>query len=420
MLILATGSVVWAQQVSPIASSKQSYDTIRDNFGKAAKEMDEETAHSRRPPNRGKLLITTTGIITSGTDPAGLFGAGMNLAGQSYTLTILCDAPGSSYFAGATGTFASDISDPIQGFVSATVSGDAITAPLENSTSATLVEDLYHFYGANSGLDATGNFASVSQDVECVNTCVPYADLLTQFFYTLKSGDVGVDTYTFTNAAGTATVSFVGVPASIAFRWPRSRGPGHCRQPGCSASAALPMIVATAPGANPCDSLNYGAVGDGVIGANAGTTYLLGSVLGAHPYPTMVRDFHRVIGREARAQILKAQGKLPEAVIACVGGGSNAIGIFYEFIKDKKVRLIGVEAGGRGEALGEHAARFRGGSPGVLQGTYSYVLQDSAGQIATHALGFGGAGLSVDWAGACGIDRCGARGVRPCFGCSSP
>src|SRR5438874_3604676 len=113
------------------------------------------------------------------------------------------------------------------------------------------------------------------------------------------------------------------------------------------------------------------------------THYLLGSVLGAHPYPTMVRDFHRCIGREARQQILKAEGRLPDAIIACVGGGSNAIGIFYDFIKDKKVRLIGVEAGGRGEALGEHAARFRGGLPGVLQGTYSYVLQDSAGQIAT-------------------------------------
>jgi len=113
------------------------------------------------------------------------------------------------------------------------------------------------------------------------------------------------------------------------------------------------------------------------------THYLLGSVLGAHPYPTMVRDFHRVIGREARAQILKAEGKLPTAIIACVGGGSNAIGIFYDFIGDKKVKLIGVEAGGRGEALGEHAARFRGGLPGVLQGTYSYVLQDEAGQVAT-------------------------------------
>ena len=113
------------------------------------------------------------------------------------------------------------------------------------------------------------------------------------------------------------------------------------------------------------------------------THYLLGSVLGAHPYPTMVRDFHSVIGREARAQILKAEGKLPTAIIACVGGGSNAIGIFHEFIKDKRVKLIGVEAGGRGERLGEHAARFRGGLPGVLQGTFSYVLQDAAGQIAT-------------------------------------
>ncbi len=120
------------------------------------------------------------------------------------------------------------------------------------------------------------------------------------------------------------------------------------------------------------------------------THYLLGSVLGAHPYPTMVRDFHRVIGREARVQIRKAEGKLPNAIIACVGGGSNSIGIFYDFLKDKKVELIGVEAGGRGSALGEHAARFRGGSPGVLQGTYSYVLQDAAGQIAlTHSVSAG-------------------------------
>jgi tryptophan synthase beta chain len=120
------------------------------------------------------------------------------------------------------------------------------------------------------------------------------------------------------------------------------------------------------------------------------THYLLGSVLGAHPYPTMVRDFHRVIGRETRAQILKAEGKLPTAIIACVGGGSNSIGIFYEFLKEKKVRLIGVEAGGCGENLGEHAARFRGGSPGVLQGTYSYVLQDKSGQIAaTHSVSAG-------------------------------
>jgi len=120
------------------------------------------------------------------------------------------------------------------------------------------------------------------------------------------------------------------------------------------------------------------------------THYLLGSVLGAHPYPTMVRDFHRVIGKETRAQILKAERKLPTAIIACVGGGSNAIGIFYDFLKDKKVQLIGVEAGGRGMHLGEHAARFQGGSPGVLQGTYSYVLQDKAGQIAlTHSVSAG-------------------------------
>jgi tryptophan synthase beta chain len=120
------------------------------------------------------------------------------------------------------------------------------------------------------------------------------------------------------------------------------------------------------------------------------THYLLGSVLGAHPYPTMVRDFHRVIGREARAQILEKENRLPTAIIACVGGGSNAIGAFYEFIPDKEVRLIGVEAGGRGAALGEHAARFSGGSPGVLQGTYSYVLQDDNGQIAlTHSVSAG-------------------------------
>ena len=120
------------------------------------------------------------------------------------------------------------------------------------------------------------------------------------------------------------------------------------------------------------------------------THYLLGSVLGAHPYPTMVRDFHRVIGKEARQQILEKEGRLPTAVIACVGGGSNAIGVFYEFIPDKQVRLIGVEAGGRGDKLGEHAARFSGGSPGVLQGTYSYLLQDENGQVAlTHSVSAG-------------------------------
>jgi tryptophan synthase beta chain len=123
------------------------------------------------------------------------------------------------------------------------------------------------------------------------------------------------------------------------------------------------------------------------------TYYVLGSALGAHPYPTMVRDFHRVIGREAKAQMLEQEGRLPTAIIACVGGGSNAIGAFYEFLPDENVQLIGVEAGGRGTALGEHAARFQkvgGGMPGVLQGTYSYVLQDEAGQIAlTHSVSAG-------------------------------
>jgi len=120
------------------------------------------------------------------------------------------------------------------------------------------------------------------------------------------------------------------------------------------------------------------------------THYLLGSVLGAHPYPAMVRDFHRVISKEARQQILDKEGRLPTAIIACVGGGSNAIGAFYEFIPDTQVRLIGVEAGGRGEKLGEHAARFHGGSPGVLQGTYSYLLQDENGQVAlTHSVSAG-------------------------------
>jgi tryptophan synthase beta chain len=116
------------------------------------------------------------------------------------------------------------------------------------------------------------------------------------------------------------------------------------------------------------------------------TYYILGSALGAHPYPTMVRDFHRVIGREAKAQMMEREGRLPTAIIACVGGGSNAIGAFYEFLADANVDLIGVEAGGRGTALGEHAARFQkvgGGVPGVLQGTYSYVLQDDAGQVST-------------------------------------
>ncbi len=124
---------------------------------------------------------------------------------------------------------------------------------------------------------------------------------------------------------------------------------------------------------------------------NVSTTYyLLGSALGAHPYPIMVRDFQKVIGEEARRQILEAEGRLPDAVFACVGGGSNAIGIFHAFLPDEQVRLIGVEAGGRGEKLGEHAARFRGGAPGVLHGAFSYLLQNDDGQVSlTHSVSAG-------------------------------
>jgi tryptophan synthase beta chain len=120
------------------------------------------------------------------------------------------------------------------------------------------------------------------------------------------------------------------------------------------------------------------------------THYILGTAYGAHPYPAMVRDFHRVIGDEARAQILEQAGSLPHTITACVGGGSNAIGIFYAFLQDEEVRLVGVEAGGEGIMPGRHAARFQGGSLGVLQGTKSYVLQDDQGQIQlTHSISAG-------------------------------
>lgn len=124
---------------------------------------------------------------------------------------------------------------------------------------------------------------------------------------------------------------------------------------------------------------------------NVGTThYILGTAYGSHPYPEMVRDFQRVIGDEARVQILEREKVLPDAVVACVGGGSNAIGIFTAFLEDEKVKLVGVEAGGRGIMPGEHASRFHGGSLGVLQGTRSFVLQDENGQIQnTHSVSAG-------------------------------
>ncbi len=120
------------------------------------------------------------------------------------------------------------------------------------------------------------------------------------------------------------------------------------------------------------------------------TYYMLGSVLGPHPYPLMVRDFQSVIGREVRAQILEKEGRLPDVLVACVGGGSNAIGLFYDFVEDNQIQMIGVEAGGRGPKLGEHAARFSGGRPGVLHGTFSYILQDADGQVVpTHSVSAG-------------------------------
>jgi tryptophan synthase beta chain len=120
------------------------------------------------------------------------------------------------------------------------------------------------------------------------------------------------------------------------------------------------------------------------------THYMLGTVAGPHPFPTMVRDFHKVIGEESRAQMLEITGRLPDAVLACVGGGSNAIGIFNAFIPDVNVRLIGLEAGGDGVETGRHAATITGGTPGVLHGTRSYVLQDKNGQtVESHSISAG-------------------------------
>ena len=157
----------------------------------------------------------------------------------------------------------------------------------------------------------------------------------------------------------------------------------------------------------------------------ADTYYLLGSVLGPHPYPLMVREFQSVIGREARAQMLAQAGRLPDAVVACVGGGSNAMGIFDAFVGDPGVRLIGVEAGGEAIAPGRHAARFAGGSVGILQGTRTWVLQDAHGNIElTHSISAGldyaAIGPEHAWLQSAGPDRVcvcdrrrGARRVRP-------
>jgi tryptophan synthase beta chain len=148
------------------------------------------------------------------------------------------------------------------------------------------------------------------------------------------------------------------------------------------------QVVSVASGSRTLKDAISEAMRDWVTNVES-THYLLGSVLGAHPYPMMVRDFHKVIGEETRAQAMDQIGRLPDAALACVGGGSNAIGIFHAFV-DTPVKLVGVEAGGRGDKLGEHAARFSGGSPGVLQGTFSYLLQDEDGQIGlTHSVSAG-------------------------------
>jgi tryptophan synthase beta chain len=148
------------------------------------------------------------------------------------------------------------------------------------------------------------------------------------------------------------------------------------------------QVVAVASGSRTLKDAINEAMRDWVTNVRT-THYLLGSVLGAHPYPTMVRDFQAVIGREAREQILAVERRLPTHLFACVGGGSNAIGLFYAFLRDVGVKMVGLEAGGRGDELGQHAARlsssqgYTGARPGVLQGTYTYVLQDADGQIAT-------------------------------------
>jgi tryptophan synthase beta chain len=148
-------------------------------------------------------------------------------------------------------------------------------------------------------------------------------------------------------------------------------------------------VVAVANGSRTLKDAISEAMRDWVTNVST-THYLLGSALGSHPYPLMVREFHKITGEEARAQIQQAEQRLPDAVFACVGGGSNAIGIFHAFIPDRTVRLIGVEAGGRSTQLGEHAARFSGGSPGVLHGARSYLLQDDDGQVSlTHSVSAG-------------------------------
>jgi len=149
------------------------------------------------------------------------------------------------------------------------------------------------------------------------------------------------------------------------------------------------QVIGVASGSRTLKDAINEAMRDWVTNVEA-SYYLIGSALGPHPYPMMVRDFHRVIGQEAREQMMAAAGRLPDLLVACVGGGSNSIGLFYDFIPEAAVKMTGVEAGGRGSALGEHAARFSGGKPGVIHGMYTYVLQTGDGLISnTHSVSAG-------------------------------
>ena len=162
------------------------------------------------------------------------------------------------------------------------------------------------------------------------------------------------------------------------------------------------MVAVTAGQATLKEAINE-AMRDWVTNVRS-THYILGTAYGSHPYPMMVRDFHRVIGDEARRQILEREGRLPDLLIACVGGGSNAIGLFWPFLKDAAVKMVGIEAGGRGIRDGDHAARFQGGKLGVLQGAKSWLLADDDGQIQlTHSISAG-----LDYA-AVGPEHCHLR-----------
>jgi hypothetical protein len=175
------------------------------------------------PAKAANLQITTTGTITAGTDPINLFGTNVtSLVGDSYTLTLLLFGPGPAYFTDGSGTYASDNSDPLTGYVTATVDGTSATTQLLNMTSADLTEDQYDLFASNSGLDGANNYANVSQELSCSSQCVPYADLLTSFSYTLQPGDIGSDSYTFElpGNPGGDTVTFTGASTSINYAVP--------------------------------------------------------------------------------------------------------------------------------------------------------------------------------------------------------